>query len=139
MTTYDEVFEAFLRKIEDYDILEKFSENIELGKDLLTDFLLSAIPKFTYATVPLIDRNNEASVFNFILSDLEIEILANLMVVEYLSPKVLRNELLETYMGSKDYKTYSPANLLNSIKELRETYKREANSLMLEYYYRQGV
>ncbi|MFO1442804.1 hypothetical protein KDN24_06195 [Bacillus sp. Bva_UNVM-123] len=103
------------------------------------DFLKSAIPKFTYSVKDLSNRDDILLQFNFILSEIEKEILATLMVVEYLSPKILRDEFLESRLGSKDYREFSPANQLKELKDLRKIFKDEANLLMIEYYYRQGI
>lgn len=137
-TPYDDIYGMFLSKTEDYDIAKRISEDPDKGKELLLEFLVSAIPKFTYSIKNLSDRSDLSHQFNIYLSDLEKEILAVLMVVEYMSPKMLRSDLLENTLGSKDFKSWSPANQIKEIRAVRETYQREANSLMTEYYYRQG-
>ncbi|MGM7720497.1 hypothetical protein [Metabacillus sp. Hm71] len=139
MTTYDEIYSRFLGKIEDYEIKEKLQLEYEFALELLLDFLKSAIPKFTYSTKNLSDRDDTLSRFNFELNEMEKEILSTFMVVEYLSPKILRDEYLEDRLGSKDFRSFSPANQLKELRELRQSFKSEANSLMIEYYYRQGV
>ena len=138
-TTYDEIYSMFLGKIEDFDIKNTMELDYDMGQELLCDFLKSSIPKFTYCTKNLADRYDDISSFNITLTDMEKEILATLMVVEYLSPKILRDELLENNLSSKDYRIFSPANQIKEIRELRATYKSEANSLMMEYYYSQEI
>lgn len=137
-TPFNTVYESFLSKIEDYEILKEINTNITFVNELLYDFLKSAIPKFTYSTKDLSLRDDTLQEFSIDLSEIEIEILAILMVVEYLSPKIIRSENLEQYLGSKDLRQYSPANQLKESRELRESVKREANLLMVEYYYREG-
>ena len=138
-TTFEDVYSYFLGKIEDYEIQEKLQLDYEFAQELLYDFMKSAIPKFTYSTKDLSDRDETLLKFNIELTDMEKEILSTLMVVEYLSPKVLKEEYFESRLGSKDYREFSPANQLKEVRELRESFKREANSLMIEYYYRQGL
>lgn len=138
MTSYDDVFGLFLSKTDDYDIVKELNEDIDMGKEMLVDFLKSAIPRFTYSIKDLSNRSDLMQEFNITLTELEKEILATLMIVEYLSPKVLRSNLLESRLGSKDYKEFSPANQLKEIRELRKYFKSEADGLMNEYYYRQG-
>lgn len=137
-TQFDEVYAIFLSKVDDYDIQKKLELDFDFAQELMFDFLKSAIPKFTYSTKDLSNRDSILLQFNLQLSDMEKEILGTLMVVEYLSPKILRDELLLDRLGSKDFRTFSPANLLKETRELRESFKSEANSLMVEYYYRQG-
>jgi hypothetical protein len=138
-TSYESIYSSFLGKIEDYDIQKRLELEFEFAQEMLHDFLKSAIPKFTYSIKDLSDRDDTLLQFNLTLTDMEKEILATLMVVEYLSPKILRDELLENHLGSKDYRTFSPANQIKEVRELRESFKSEANSLMIEYYYRQGL
>jgi len=138
MTPYSEVYAYFLGKIEDYEIHQKLQLDYEFAQELLYDFLKSSIPKFTYSTKDLSDRDDLLQQFNITLTEMEKEILSTLMVVEYLSPKILRDELLEERLGSKDFKLFSPANQLKEVRELRQTFKDEANALMIEYYYRVG-
>lgn len=138
-TQYSEIYALFLGKIEDYDIKNKLQVDFEFVNELLYDFLKSAIPKFTYSVKDLSNRDDVLMQFKFQLNDMEKEILSTLMVVEYLSPKILRDELLEDKLGSKDFRIFSPANQLKETRELRESFKNEANLLMIEYYYRQGL
>lgn len=139
MTTYDEIYSRFLGKTEDFSMQQILMLEYEQGQEMLLDFLKSSIPKFTYSKKDLSDRDDLMTKFNLALDDLEQEILSTLMVVEYLSPKILKSDLLESQLGSKDFRTFSPANQLKEIRELRDSYKQEANSLMVEYYYRQGM
>jgi hypothetical protein len=55
------------------------------------------------------------------------------MSVEYLTPKLLTDELLKQTLNSKDYSLYSQANQIKEIRELRDTYQQEANNLMILY------
>lgn len=150
MTTYDEIYDLFLSKIEDYEILDTINKIREefasdenqiqqVLRELFFIYLKSSINKFTDCTQDLNDRSDTDFQFNITLTGLEIEILATLMVVEYLSPKVIRSENLESYLGSKDFRQYSPANQLKETRTLRESVRSEANSLSLEYYYRSGI
>lgn len=134
-TLYEEIFERFTSKIEDYDLLGMFQDEIE---EILADFLRSSIPKFTYCAKDLANRDDVLKQFNIELIDMEKEILSLLMVVEYLSPKIIRSELLEQRLGSKDFQLWSPANQLKETRELRESAKNEAKNLMVEYYYLYG-
>lgn len=138
-TSYYEIYDLFLRKINDFFILNQLENNIEFANDLLMGYLRSAIPKFTYSSKDLSKRNDELFQFEYTLTDMEKEILAVLMIVEYLSPKIIRDEFLENRLGSKDYNEFSPANQLKQLRELSKGVMDDANLLMIEYYYRQGV
>ena len=148
-TKFDEIYDIFLGKIEDYEILdiinkirEDFQDDEQKIQNILSElffiYLKSSINKFTDCTQDLSKRNDESFQFELSLTGMEIEILATLMVVEYLSPKVIRSENLESYLGSKDFRQYSPANQLKETRSLREAVQLEASSLILDYYYRSG-
>jgi len=138
-TSYDEIFDLFLNKINDYYIKNQIEINITFANEILLGYLKSAIPKFTYSTKELSKRDDVLFQFNIELNDLEKEILSILMVVEYLSPKMIREEFVQNRLGSKDYTNSSPTNQLKQLRELKKDVIGDANLLMIEYYYRQGV
>ncbi|MBL4950990.1 hypothetical protein JK635_01890 [Neobacillus sp. YIM B02564] len=88
--------------------------------------------KFRYCN-KLSDRDEDLKQFNNDLTDEEKEILSILMIVEYLTPKLLTDELLKQTLNSKDYYLSSQANHIKEIRELRDKYQQEANSLMILY------
>lgn len=138
-TSYEEIYDLFLNKIHDYYIKNQIETNIDFAKDIMLGYLRSSIPKFSYCDVDLSNRDDTLNQFNVNLSDIEKEVLSILMVVEYLSPKMLREEFLQNRLGSKDYNSHSPSNQLNQLRELKKDVVNDANLLMTEYYYRQGV
>lgn len=138
-TTYDEIYDRFLDKIHDYSINTQLENNIVFANSLLLGYLRSAIPRFTYCVKDLSKRNDTLLQFNICLSEREKEILSLLMVVEHLRPKILRDEYLVNRLGSKDYQEFSPSNQLKVLNDLQERLKDDANTLMLEYYYRESI
>lgn len=108
-------------------------ENEEIENNLET-YLKPSIVKFRYCD-KLGDRDEELKQFNQDLTDEEQEILAVLMCVEYLTPKLLTDNLLKQSLGAKDYNLYSQANQMKEIRTLRDTLKREADNLMILYTY----
>lgn len=139
MTPYDEIYEIFLSKIEDYDLLKNVKDDLAYAKEKMFDYLRSAIPNFTYCTKDLSQRDDVNQAFVETLTDMEKEILSKLMIAEYLSPKVVRSEYFETHLGSKDFANYSPANQLKEVNNLRKSIMEEADSLMIQYYFMQDV
>lgn len=140
-TSYDEVYKRFLDKIDSIDIVQSPNEEgvTEEDEEYFDGFLLGllngAIPNFLYTTKNLEDRDDSTKVFNNTLSEVEKHILSHFMVVEYLNPKIIKDEFTEAKLGSKDFREFSPANMLNSLRELRDTYKNEAIDLMNVNYY----
>lgn len=131
-TPYSNVYMRFLPKIKNYDYLNLTSEEIE---DNLETYLMSALVKFRKCKQDLSSRDEVLRLFSNDLSDEEQEILAILMIVEYLSPKIVTDELLKQSLSSKDWKLYSQANQIKEVRELRDMFKREVNQLMTYYSY----
>lgn len=141
MTPYIEIYGRFLSKIRDYPLLEEMSK--ENGKEfvesVMHDYLISAIANFTYgSSSKLKDRDSDLKQFNQELSDVEIEILAKLMLIEYLSPIIVSSDKIEFHLSSKDFRTWSPANLIQQLRNIRDDEKNDTKLLMVQNYYRSG-
>jgi hypothetical protein len=128
-TSYEEIYARFTPKITDF-----YFSNLSDGEveEYFETFLKSSIIKFRYCS-KLTDRDENIKQFNKDLTEEEQEILSILMSVEYLTPKLLTDELLKQTLNSKDYSLYSQANQIKEIRELRDTYQQEANNLMILY------
>ena len=74
--------------------------------------------------------------FNNTLDDEIIEILSIGIVSHWLSAKALNSELLRNVMHNRDYNSYSPANLLREIRELRTAVRREYEGKIRTYSFR---
>jgi len=130
-TSYQVIYERFLPKISDYSFLNLTENEVEYQ---LEKYLKSSIVKFRYCT-KLSDRNEIEKSFNENLTDEEQEILSILMCVEYLSPKILTDDLLRQTLSSKDYTLYSQANHIKEVRSIQDSFKSEAKSLMILYTY----
>ena len=112
---------------------------IDLPKEDLEDqlytYLRSSIVKFRYCE-KLSKRDDLSQTFTETLTDEEQEILATLMSVEYLTPKLLTDELLRQRLSSKDYTLTSQANHIKEIRSLQDRYSKEAKELMILYTYK---
>jgi hypothetical protein len=135
MTTYDKIYSRFLSKINDYELRETANTDPQLFDEILLKFLQGAIPKFHYCIKDLTQRDDEAKLFTVELSELEQEILATKMVLEWLTPMILREENIRQSLGSKDYKIFSSANHLQRLLDLKATYEKEDNDLSKMYYF----
>jgi hypothetical protein len=130
-TPYSDVINVFLGKVNDYD-LPNFTDTQR--EEIVTGYLLSACRKFyKICLIDLTDRDDVAKQFNETLDDEVTDIVSELMMVEWLKPKVLSSENLKNCLSTKDYSMFSPANLLNSIRETYELCKKDAKSLINNY------
>ena len=134
-TPFEEVYQFFLSKVTDYSFVN-FTEN-ELEEEF-EKYLRSASTKFFSAGTRL-EKNLKFKEFERDLTDLELEILSLLMVLEYLNPKIIATENMKQFLATKEYKVYSQANHLSKMLELKNNIKSEVNHLMSQYSYKDGI
>jgi hypothetical protein len=130
-TPFSDIYDIFLGKITDYDFLAVDDLTLE---DTLQRYLLSASVKFLRCSTDL-SRDTTLKLFTNNLTYLEQEILASLMVVEWLSPKLNTSQLLKQTMTDKDFKIYSQANHLDELIKLRQYMQDEVDGLINVYTY----
>lgn len=126
-TTFEDVISVFLSNITDYNYLELDEE--DFNNEMLM-LLKKSLSKFRYKQN--IKINDDIREFNRELTDIEINILAQGMLSEYLKNKIYNIELLRMSLGSKDFYTFSQANHLKELLDL----KKETDS---DFHYYMGV
>lgn len=130
-TPYEKLYENLLSKFRSYEIPLMTVEEV---KDLLYDFLIPAISRFHVCRKNLKDRDDILQRFNVELSDVEIEILSNYMLIEYIDSEYVRTpSLLKIQLPSTDWKVYSPANFLDKLMAMHKTYVTENETLLSRY------
>lgn len=134
-TPFEDVYVFFLSKVTDYSFVKVTEAELE---DEFEKYLRSACAKFFSAGIRL-EKDMTLREFKRDLTDLEIEILALLMVIEYLNPKIIATENMKQFLGTKEYKIYSQNNHLPNMIELKNSIKSEANHLMSQYSYKDGI
>ena len=130
-TSYEKLYENLLPKFCSYEIPLMSTEEV---KDYLHDFLIPAISRFHVCHKDLNDRDDILQRFNIELSDIEIEILSNYLLVEYIDSEYIRTPtLLKVQLPSSDFKAFSPANFLDKLVAMRTTYTKENETLLSRY------
>ena len=132
MTPYSKIYDRALAKITDYELAFVPDADFQL---MLNGWLHSAIAKFRKCASDLSDRDDELATFNVDLVDEEIEILALLMVCEWLEPQVNSVTLTHQMFGGKEEKWFSQSSHLAELKALRDETRTEARKLMRDYTY----
>lgn len=132
-TPYAQVYEHFLSKISDYSFLQIPEEELE---NILEVYLKTAMSEFDSSTRDFNLRDDEAKEFEEILSLKEIDILANLMVVAYLKPKVITTENIKLGMSDADYRIYSQANHIKELMTLYKEMKSEVQKMITKFSYK---
>lgn len=131
-TSYEEIYNLAANKITDPEIALLLPEDIE---ELFYGYLISAIPKFRKCKNDLSNRDDELRQFNVDLLDVEKEILAILVVREWLKPQLYSALLTKQVFSDKEQKYYSQSSHLSELRALDETLKIEAQKLSRDYTY----
>ena len=130
-TPYEKLYENLLPKFRSYEIPLMSTEAV---KDYLHDFLIPAISRFHVCRKDLNDRDDILQRFNVELSDMEIEILSNYMLIEYVDSTYIRvPSLLKKQLPSTDWKAFSDANFLDKLMAMHKTYVAENETLLSRY------
>lgn len=130
-TSYEKLYENLLPKFRSYEIPLMSTEEV---KDYLHDFLIPAISRFHVCRKDLNDRDDILQRFNVELSDIEVEILSNYLLIEYIDSEYIRTPtLLKVQLPSNDFKVFSPANFLDKLVAMHKTYVTENETLLSRY------
>lgn len=118
----------FLSQIDDIEFIESDMDN-----QLKFRYLLNGISKFDKCKSNLKERNSIE--FLTELSDQEIMILGKLMVIEYLSPKIISYKNLEQMMSTRDFSMTSQAAHLKQLMDVKREINSEVENLIIRYTY----
>ncbi|MDF2588220.1 MAG: hypothetical protein K0S41_2061 [Anaerocolumna sp.] len=136
MTEYKVMFDKFKDKITDPDLL-LYLEGVQ--QEILISLLTSACTKFKrLCKQNLADRDDTAKKFNFVVDDEVIDILSDIMVEYWLKPSLNNIENLRNQLSTKDFKVFSPADLLRAIQNTYNLSRQHAKSAMNEYSFING-
>lgn len=129
-TPIQDVFDKFMIQIDDDT---KYYMEATLLDELLRLYLSKAISKFR-------DCQKELKIvdgyFTEELDDDEQFILAQFMVLQWLSPKILCNDNLTIQFSDVDYNQKNPASLLTSLKDMKREIEKSLQRDLVEYSYK---
>lgn len=132
-TTYKEIFGYFKDNITDPDLL-LFAKDIQ--NEILISIMDKAIMKCSRvvkATVDLSLRSDDEMTFNVEIPIEIIDIITEWMTVVWLKPFVNNIENLRNSISTKEFKVFSPADLLGKIGTRYDKSIKDSRSLMNEY------
>lgn len=130
-TSYEKIYDNLLPKFRSYEIPLMSTEEV---KDYLHDYLIPAISRFHVCRKDLTDRDEILQRFNVDLSNEEIEILTNYLLIELLDSEYIRvPSLLKISLPSSDFKAFSKANLIDKLMAMHKTYVSENETLLSRY------
>ena len=134
MTSYTDIFDRFALKSEDFVLLQLNDDDVIQA---CLNWMLAALPKIRKMTSDLTDRDDEIMEFNCDLTETEIEVIANMMVAEWLQPQVYSQKNINQMYGGKEEKYYSQASHLSELKLLLQRKQEEVDRLIKKSKYEQ--
>lgn len=131
MTSYESIYAACLLKFKNFEIPTMDEQSV---KEFLHDFLAPAIAKFHVCRTDLADRDDEHECFNQDLSDMEIEILSNYMVIGYTDAEYIQTPtLLKLHLTSTDFHALKAETMLNRLMDMHDYYIKENDTWLSRY------
>lgn len=117
-TLYSTIYDKFTTMFTDLKLAKLSQATFE---ELLELWISeSSAIHFKESRVDLSDRDETLKQFNNTLSEEAQWIVAYGMQLSWLDGNIYDEGKLKNMMGDRDYKTFSPANLLKSLESLRE-------------------
>lgn len=139
--SYDLFTGAFLAKISEFEFLQLPTA---YRTDLVDGYMKRAVAEFKHICVyDLMNAmNDETREFTINIEDDDIDEIVNIvsegMVVQWLKPYIYRQELLENSLNTKDFTTYSPAELLMRVGNAYKDSQKDYLQMTREYSYNHG-
>lgn len=139
--SYDTFAAAFLSKITEFEFLSIPEEN---RKQIIDGYLKAAVSKFskicTYKLNLGTDDATREFTIDFAAEDVDelLDIISEGMLVQWLKPYVYKQELLENALNTRDFTTYSPAELLMRVGNAYEKAQKDYTQMVREYSYNHG-
>lgn len=138
---YDVFGDAFLAKISEYDFLSLFDD---IRTEMIDGYMKRSLANFKknclydFATT----ADDEVRQFGVEVSgddiDEIVDIVSDGMVVQWMKPFVYKQELLQNQINTRDFTTYSPAELLLRVGNAYKQAKKDYTQAIREYSYNHG-
>lgn len=138
---YDRFTEAFLAKITEYDFvnMKDFERN-----SLIDGYMKRAIAAFRHINPYDLSSTADDNIREFNVDipaeeiDELVDIISEGMLAQWMKPYTYKQENLEMALNTRDFTTYSPAELLNRISSAYAKVQKDFVSMMREYSYNHG-
>lgn len=139
--SYDMFTGAFLSKVTEFDFINLDEDDRVATVD---GFMKRALSGFRrnckYDLFTTNDDNDRKFKVDISHEDIDeiLDIVSEGMLVQWLKPFVYNQELLENNLNTKDFSTYSPAELLTRIGNAYDRAQKNYTQLIREYSYNHG-
>lgn len=138
--SYDLFAGAFLSKVAEFDLIRLD----DFGREQVVDgYLRRACAQFDkICPYDLTSRDDDMREFNLDIPEDEIDeivdIISEGMLVQWMKPYVYRQENLENLLNTRDFTSYSPAELLMRIGNAYAKAQRDYTNAIREFSYNHG-
>lgn len=138
---YDTFTGAFLSKISEYDFINIPNED---RTAIVDGYMKRAIQSFKknckYDLASTGDDAAREFTIDIASADIDeiVDIVSDGMIVQWLKPLAYKQELFENALNTKDFTTYSPAELLHRISEAYTKAQKDYIRAIREYSYNNG-
>lgn len=139
--SYDVFTEAFLAKIAEFDLIEL---DEDIATNLLDGYMRRAIAAFkNICKYPIAEGlDGDTRTISIDVSDDDVDELAEIisdgMVVQWLKPYLNQQENLQNVLNTRDFSAYSPATLLQQVRQTYEKAQKDFVQGIREYSYNHG-
>jgi hypothetical protein len=138
---YDRFTDAFLSKVTEYDYIKM--------SDYERNSMIDGYMKRAIASFRSICKYDLSSTADDIIREFDVEIAAEDMdeildivsegmLVQWMKPYAYRQENLENVLNTKDFTTYSPAELLLRVRNAYDSARKDFTNMMREYSFNHG-
>lgn len=138
--SYDVFTNAFLSKVTDYNFLSFDRDN---RTEIVDGYMKRAFIQFNKTCkYDLLSRDDTLRELATEISDEDIDEIVDIvsegMLVQWMKPYVYKAENLENILNTKDFTSYSPAELLLRVSDTYKELKKSFTNMMREYSYNHG-
>lgn len=139
--SYNMLTEAFLDKISEFKFLYMNEGDAEATVDRYMRRTISTFDRIcTYDLLKNMDHITREIYVDVKDEDIDeiVDIISEGMVTQWMKPYVYRQENLENVLNTRDFTTYSPAELLLRIGNAYEKSQSDYTQMVREYSYNHG-
>lgn len=138
--TFDVIEGAFLSKITEFELIQLPEENRTAIVDGYRTRAVAAFKKICKYDLSMCDELIREYTADFAESDIDeiVEIISEGMVVQWMKPYAYQQENLQNAINTRDYQTYSPAELLTRIGNAYKKAQHDYTQMIREYSYVHG-
>lgn len=139
--SYDLFAGAFLAKISEYEFLQlPAADRIAIVDGYMKKAVAAFKKNCVYDLSSTSDDENRVYDIDIAAEDIDeiADIVSEGMVVQWLKPFVYQQENLQNVLSTRDFQTYSPAELLKRVGDAYQASKKDYVQMIREYSYNHG-